>query len=150
MDNEAIRQSLNLEDEQKFSDEVNSELFKSRLPVQIQKRILENVNDSIDSSSEDNSIDSSFGDDCKIVHSTSEKEEDLEDLHEIEKNIHNIEKPKSCYDILSDLFILKIAMPIFFIILNISFFCQVYQKEFISICLLLFGLIVFGIYVYSL
>lgn len=149
MDNEIIRSSLNLEDEQKFSDEVNSELFKSRLPIQMQKRILENVNDSINSSSEDDSIDSSSEDDCKIVHPTSE-EEDLEDLHEIEKNIHNIEKPRSCYDTLSDLFMLKIAMPIFFIMLNISFFCQVYQKEFISICLLLFGLIVFGIYVYSL
>lgn len=75
-------------------------------------------------------------------------EEDSENTCELEKNMQNEVESQTCCKTLIDLFILKIVIPIFFFFMNISFFYKVYPKEFISICVFIFGLILIAFYVY--
>lgn len=148
-------------DENDFCEEVNDELFKKPNTIQkdiltlmksnvrnqnILRRIASNESSSDEKSNEDNqSKDESS---LEEVPPSPEESTDEEDLHEIEKNMKYCKEKISCCDYVTDLFLLKVVIPIFFFVMNISFFCKVYQKEFVSFSLIIFGLIVFGIYIY--
>ena len=153
MSTNPLKRSMILNDEQEFYDEVDSELFKSQCPIKIQKKVLETMNVVRDSSSEDV---------CTFTHPTPEEkqsseeenfeenynEDSYEDLHEIEKNMQSIKESPKCFDTLIDLFILKVIIPIVLFFMHIPYYFIVYRKEFVSICLIFFGLIIIGIYVY--
>lgn len=141
-------------DENDLYEEVNNELFKTTNKIQQQilelmKTNVKNFN-IIKSSSDDDSI-SSENDPKNTPENSSEdkdeESEDFENLHDIEKNMSDY-RERSCCDTLTELFLLHVALPVFFFIMNIPFLCKVYYKELITFGFCMFGLLVFGLYIY--
>lgn len=150
MSADPLRKSICVDefDENDLYEEVNNELFKTSNRIQreileLMKTNIENF-DIIKSSSGDESI-SSENDPENTPENSSEDVEDFDNLHDIEKKM---QKKKSCCDVMTDLFLIHVALPIFFFIMNVPFLCKVYYKEFITFSFLMFGLFTFALYIY--